>query len=133
VLGFFNYNTSSTNIFVPRHEIKCCNLCIFISCSAVFSLLPFREEKSRLMRSPSCIYLCLSHLSTFELVSSFSEIQWGGHAIEIDLHTIIFNLVASTIQKLRAFKLLRWMQNLPQSSWDREILYADRSSEDKQR
>jgi hypothetical protein len=84
------------------------------------------------MRSPSCMYLCLSLLSTFELVGRFSEIKWGGHAIEIGLHTIIFNPVASTIQKLRAFKLLRWMQKLPQSSWDHEILYADRSSEDKQ-
>jgi hypothetical protein len=28
-------------------------------------------------------------------------------------------------------KPLRWMQNLYQSKWDREILYADRSSEDE--
>jgi hypothetical protein len=30
------------------------------------------------------------------------------------------------------FKLLRWMQNLHQSSWDHEILYDDRSLENKQ-
>jgi hypothetical protein len=26
------------------------------------------------------------------------------------------------------FKLLTWMQNFNQSTWDREMLYADRSS-----
>jgi hypothetical protein len=30
------------------------------------------------------------------------------------------------------FKLFRWMQNLNQSKWDRELLYADRSLRDKQ-
>jgi hypothetical protein len=30
------------------------------------------------------------------------------------------------------FKLLRWMQNLDQTTWDHEILYADRSSMNKQ-
>jgi hypothetical protein len=25
------------------------------------------------------------------------------------------------------FELLRWLQNMPQSTWDLEILYADRS------
>jgi hypothetical protein len=30
------------------------------------------------------------------------------------------------------FKLLTWMQNLHQSTWDHEILYADISSKDKQ-
>jgi hypothetical protein len=29
-------------------------------------------------------------------------------------------------------KLLRWMQNLHQSTWDHAILYADRSLEDEQ-
>jgi hypothetical protein len=28
------------------------------------------------------------------------------------------------------FKLLRWIQNLNQSTWDLEILYADRASKD---
>jgi len=43
-----------------------------------------------------------------------------------------FYPVASTIPKWRTFKLLRWMQNLHQSTWDHEILYADRSSKVKQ-
>jgi hypothetical protein len=30
------------------------------------------------------------------------------------------------------FRLLRWIQNLHQSTWDHNILYADRSSEDEQ-
>jgi predicted nucleotidyltransferase len=30
------------------------------------------------------------------------------------------------------FKLLRWMQNLHQSTWEHEILYADRFLKDKQ-
>jgi hypothetical protein len=29
-------------------------------------------------------------------------------------------------------KLLRWMQNLPHSTWDHAISYADRLSEDEQ-
>jgi hypothetical protein len=32
----------------------------------------------------------------------------------------------------RIFKLLRWKQVLRQWMWDHEILYADRSSKDKQ-
>jgi hypothetical protein len=35
------------------------------------------------------------------------EIQYGVHAIEGDLDTVIFNSVASTIQILGTFKLLR--------------------------
>jgi hypothetical protein len=30
------------------------------------------------------------------------------------------------------FKLVRWMKNLYQSTWDHEILYCDKSSKDKQ-
>jgi hypothetical protein len=30
------------------------------------------------------------------------------------------------------FKLLRWMKNIHQLTWDLEILYADKSSKDKQ-
>jgi hypothetical protein len=29
------------------------------------------------------------------------------------------------------FKPLKWMKNLHQSTWDHEMLYADRSSEDE--
>jgi hypothetical protein len=62
----------------------------------------------------------------------FYEIQYGGHAIEGDLDAVLFNPVSSTIPKWRTFKLLRWMQNLHQSTWDHEILYTDRSSKDEQ-
>jgi hypothetical protein len=30
------------------------------------------------------------------------------------------------------FRLLKWMQNLHQSTWDHEILYADRFLKDEQ-
>jgi hypothetical protein len=62
----------------------------------------------------------------------FYEIQYGGHAIEGDLDAVLFNAVPSTIPKWRTFKLLKWMQNLHQSTWDRGILYTDRSSNDEQ-
>jgi hypothetical protein len=51
---------------------------------------------------------------------------------EDDLDTIHFNVIASTIQKIRTFRLLRRMQNLLQSTWDHEILYADRASKGEQ-
>jgi hypothetical protein len=60
------------------------------------------------------------------------EIQWGGHAIEGGLNAVLFNPVPSTIPKWWTFRLLRWMQNLHQSTWDHEILYTDRSSKDEQ-
>jgi hypothetical protein len=52
------------------------------------------------------------------------EVLYGGDAIEDDLDCILFNAVASTIPKRRAFKLLRWVQ-----LWNRlvdlnEILYG---------
>jgi hypothetical protein len=62
----------------------------------------------------------------------FNEIQYGGHAIEGDLDAVFFNPVPSTIPKWRTFKLLRWMQNLHQSTWDHAILETDRSSKDEQ-
>jgi hypothetical protein len=62
----------------------------------------------------------------------FDEIQYGGHVIEGDLDAIHFNPVPSSISKWRAFKLLRWMQNLHQSTWDHGSLYTDRSSKDEQ-
>jgi hypothetical protein len=62
----------------------------------------------------------------------FYEIRWKGHAIEGDLDAIIFNAVAATIPKWQTFKLVRWMQNLHQSTYDHEILYSDRSSEDEE-
>jgi hypothetical protein len=62
----------------------------------------------------------------------FYEIQWQGHDIEGDLDAVLFNPVPSIITKWRTFKLLRWMQNLHQSTWDHEILYPERSSKDEQ-
>jgi hypothetical protein len=62
----------------------------------------------------------------------FCEIQWGGHAIEGDLDAVLFDPVPSTIPKWRTFKRPRWMQKLHQSTWDHEILYTDRSSNDEQ-
>jgi hypothetical protein len=49
-----------------------------------------------------------------------------------DLDVVLINPVLSTIPKWRTFKLLRWMQNLHQSTWDHEILYTDRSLKDEQ-
>jgi hypothetical protein len=62
----------------------------------------------------------------------FYEIQYGGHAIEGDLDAVLYNPLISTIPKWQTFKLLRWMQNLHQSTWEHEILYTDRSSKDEQ-
>lgn len=59
------------------------------------------------------------------------EILWGGQAIEGDHEAILLNIVASTIQKWRTFKLLRWLQILQQWKLDLEM-YADRSSTDEQ-
>jgi hypothetical protein len=44
------------------------------------------------------------------------EIQQGGHAIEGDLTVMLFNPLASNIPKWWTIKLLRWMQNLHQST-----------------
>jgi hypothetical protein len=62
----------------------------------------------------------------------FYEIQYGGHVIEDDHDALHFNPVPSSISKWRAFKRLRWMQNLHQSTWDHVILKTDRSSKDEQ-
>jgi hypothetical protein len=58
--------------------------------------------------------------------------QYGGHAIEGDLDAVLLNPVTSTIPKWRTFKLLRWMQNMHQSTWDHENVYTGRSSKDEQ-
>jgi hypothetical protein len=51
----------------------------------------------------------------------------------MDIHTsliwiIIFFNGTFEYDDGETLKLLRWMQNLHQSVWDHEILYADRSS-----
>jgi hypothetical protein len=58
--------------------------------------------------------------------------HYGGHVIKGDIDAIHFNPVPSSISKWRAFKLLRWIQNFHQLTWDHGILYADRSSKDGQ-
>jgi hypothetical protein len=64
-------------------------------------------------------------------LTDFKEIWWEGHATEGDLNAIIFNSAASANPKWQTFKP-RWMQNFHQSTWNHEILYRGRSSEDKQ-
>jgi hypothetical protein len=73
-----------------------------------------------------CLSVSVYPVITFEPLSRFYEIQYGGHAIERDLDSTRFIPVASTIPKWRMFKLLRWMQNFPQSMRDHETLFADR-------
>jgi hypothetical protein len=51
-------------------------------------------------------------------IVDFHEIQLGVNTIEDDLDAIIFNHIDLTILKWRTFKLLRWMQNLHQSTLD---------------
>jgi hypothetical protein len=73
-----------------------------------------------------CLSLCFPSI-TFDQNGRFYEIQQRGNAIEGDLHAIHFNPVAETIKKWRVFKLLRWMKNLYQSTWDYGILHSDMS------
>jgi hypothetical protein len=50
------------------------------------------------------------------------------HVSEDVQNAIVFNPVALSIPEWRVLELLRWMQNMRQSTWDHDILYADRSS-----
>jgi hypothetical protein len=79
------------------------------------------------MRSPVCLSVCVCPppQQLLNQLVDFYEIQLGGHAIEGDFDAVLTNLVPSSIPKWRAFKLLRCMQNLHQSTWDHEILYTD--------
>jgi hypothetical protein len=61
----------------------------------------------------------------------FHQVNQGGCGAEYDLNAIFFNLVASTIPKWRAFRRLRRMQNLNQSTWHHKIVYVDRYSKDE--
>jgi hypothetical protein len=62
------------------------------------------------MRSPVCLSVRLSvPLVTFKPTGNFHEIRQVGHAIEGDLDTIIFHLIASTILKWWGFISLRRM------------------------
>jgi hypothetical protein len=60
------------------------------------------------------------------------KIQEEGHAIEDNLDAVLSNPIPSAIPKWRTFKLLRWMQNFHQSTWEHEILYTDRYLKDEQ-
>jgi hypothetical protein len=60
------------------------------------------------MRSPS--RLCdWSPYQFLNQLIDFYEIRYEGRAIEGGLDDIIFNPIASTIQKWPAFRLLRWI------------------------
>jgi hypothetical protein len=61
--------------------------------------------------------------ATFELIVDLDEILYGGGDVE-DIASIRLNLVASTIPKLRMFKLLRWAQLLNRMVVLDEILYG---------
>jgi hypothetical protein len=96
-----------------------------------FSLLSIKR-KVKLTRSlcfPS-VCLCVPPLITIEPIGRFHEIQQGGCAIEDDHDVTLLNHEASTTQKWRTIILLRWLQNLKKTTWDHEILYADRYAHD---
>jgi len=75
------------------------------SCSSdsrtdVFPYCPSKRKKCRLMKSPSCLCVCLS-LSPYKLAKQsvdFYEIQYWSHGIEADLDAIILNPIAACIQ-----------------------------------
>jgi hypothetical protein len=66
---------------------------------------------------------------------AFRQAKFGILKI-VDIHTsfilIIFFDGAFEYDDGGIFKLLKWMQKLHQSTWDHEMLYADRSSEEEQ-
>jgi hypothetical protein len=57
------------------------------------------------------------------------EILYGGDEIEIDLESILFNAVASTVPKWRTFELLSRVQLLNRLVDLDEILHRDDSIE----
>jgi hypothetical protein len=73
----------------------------------------------------------VSPLITLQPTDRFYEIPYEGYTIEIDFDPIFFILHLQPF-KNDVFRLLKWMQNLHQSTWDHEILYADRFSKDEQ-
>jgi hypothetical protein len=70
------------------------------------------------------IILCVNY-QLFNQLIDFYDIQWRSHAIEGDLDAVIFNPVASTFRKWRTFKLLWWMENMPQSTLNHETVSID--------
>jgi hypothetical protein len=55
-----------------------------------------------------------------KLLVDFHEVQQGRHAIECDIDAMIFNPVAPTIPTWRTLKLLKLMQKLHQSTWEKK-------------
>jgi hypothetical protein len=50
-----------------------------------------------------------------------------GHAIVDDLNAVIFSTLTSGIPKWYTFIFLKWKKNMKHSTWNQEVLYADRS------
>jgi hypothetical protein len=61
--------------------------------------------------------VCACPTQLLEQLVDFMKFSMEVMYIEGDFDSIIFNPVASTIQKWRTFKLLRWMQNLHYVTW----------------
>jgi hypothetical protein len=57
----------------------------------------------------------------------FSAVKDHGHTYKFYLNDGAFEYDSGW-----TFRLLRWLQDLHQSTWDYEILYADRYSKDRQ-
>jgi hypothetical protein len=67
-----------------------------------------------------CPSVCFP-LITFEQIGRFLWNSVGRSCHWSDLDAILFNPVPSTIPKWRTFKLLRWMKNLNQSTWEHKF------------
>jgi hypothetical protein len=63
-------------------------------------------------------------------LEKWSSVQWK--RVDIPASFIFNILIFWHFEYGDGFKQLRWMKNLRQSTWDNKILYADRSSKDKQ-
>jgi hypothetical protein len=105
--------------------IPCCMNSVSV---IVLSLLSFLSKRAN---GITFLSVCPLYQLFIKLVELY-VIQYGGHSIEGDLDPIILNPIASTIPKWLIFKLLRWMQNLHQLTWNHEILYDSRWSEAEQ-
>jgi hypothetical protein len=91
----------------------------------MFSLTSIKA-KVELMTSPCCLSVC-----PVIYVSSNNQF-WTNWKISMKIRSVVYhwrrtrhttiNPVASTITKWQTFKLLRWIQNLHQLTWDNEEL-----------
>jgi hypothetical protein len=94
----------------------------------IISLLSFLKGGGKYAYEITFLTVCCPLYQHVNQFVDFHRIQYRCQAIESDLNDIIFNPIASTIPKWHTFRLLKWMQNLHQSTWDHETLYSDRSS-----